>query len=139
MDNEVLEWITDYISEIKQAVWIDNTLSEWLDVQVGVPQGSILGPLLFLIFYNDLPFIVNHCSIDAYADDSTMTVSAKSVADIGTHLTEDCKLVADWVAGNRLQLNADKTHLLTVGTEARLRIQNDKVSVHMGNRKIYFS
>ena len=131
-DDDTIAWVRSYMSYRQQAVWIDCCLSSFLDCPVGVPQGSNLGPLLFLIFYNDLPLIVNHCSIDAYADDSTMTVSAKSVADIGTHLTEDCKLVADWMVGNRLQLNADKTHLLTVGTEARLRIQNDQVSVHMG-------
>ena len=61
-----------------------------------------------------------------------MTVSAKSVDDIGACLTEDYPLVADGMVGNLLQLSTDKTHLLIVGTEASLRMQNTQVAVHMG-------
>ena len=78
------------------------------------------------MFYNDLPFSVSHCAIDAYADDSTLTVSANSTEIIGDQLTEDCGTVAEWMVGNKLQLNAEKTHLMTVGTGARLRIQTEK-------------
>ena len=94
-----------------------------------------MGPLFFLIFYNDLAFSVN-CSVDAYADDSTMTVSAGSVEEIGNQLTENCKLVSDWMLGNKLKLNPEKTHLLTVGTGARLRNQNSKVVVKMDGMEL---
>lgn len=98
--------------------------------EAGVPQGSNLGPLLFLIFYNDLPMSVS-CSLDAYADDSTMTVSGYTAEEISIHLTENCATVSNWMRGNKLKLNADKTHLLTVGTGARLRLQESKVVVKM--------
>ena len=105
-------------------------MSDFLQCEVGVPQGSNLGPLLFLIFYNDLPNFLN-CELDAYADDSTMTVTAKSTDEIGVKLTENCEMVSEWMLGNKLKLNADKTHLLTVGTSERLRSLDDKVNVVM--------
>ena len=109
---------------------IDHSLSDFLHCEAGVPQGSNLGPLLFLIFYNDLPMSVS-CSLDAYADDSTMTVSGYTAEEISIHLTENCAIVSNWMRGNKLKLNADKTHLLTVGTGARLRLQESKVVVKM--------
>ena len=90
-----------------------------------MPQGSILGPLLFLIFYS------LKCEIDAYADDSTMTVTAATTQSIGQVLTDSCSVVSQWMWANKLKLNADKTHILTVGTAERLRSLQDEVSVQM--------
>ena len=72
LQDDFLEWIKCYLSHRKQAVWVDHILSDWLEVEVGVPQGSILGPLLFIIFANDLPFLLS-CDLDQYADDSTLS------------------------------------------------------------------
>ena len=129
-DDHILEWLESYLSQRYQAVWIDNSLSSFLHCPVGVPQGSNLGPLLFLVFYNDLPYTVS-CPVDVYADDSTMTVSANTIDEIGTHLTEACNVVSSWMVDNRLKVNPEKTHLLTVGTERRLRQQESQVQVSM--------
>ena len=129
-DDDTLSWIKSYLTGRFQAVWIDHALSDFLACEVGVPQGSNLGPLLFLIFFNDLPQTVN-CAADAYADDTTLTVTGSTVEEIGSKMTENCELVSNWMLGNRLKLNADKTHLMTVGTRARLQLQNSELVVKM--------
>ena len=129
-DDDSLHWVQSYLTDRYQAVWIDHALSSFLPCKVGVPQGSNLGPLFFLIFFNDLPQSLS-CATDAYADDTTLTVSGESVEEIGAKMTENCELVSTWMAGNKLKLNADKTHIMTVGTSTRLQMQSSQVRVVM--------
>ena len=130
LDENFLTWIQSYLTNRHQAVWIDHTLSEFLECEVGVPQGSNLGPLFFLIFYNDLPYSLD-CDLDVFADDSSMTVSGDDVAAIGDKLTLEGEKVNQWMLANKLKLNADKTHLLTLGTQQRLHTLPHHPEVHM--------
>ena len=129
-DDNTLMWVESYLTGRHQAVWIDHALSDFLPCKVGVLQGSNLGPLFFLIFFNDLPHSLN-CPADAYADDTTMTVTGKTVEEIGNTMTENCELVSKWMLSNKLKLNADKTHLMTVGTKTRLNMQDSQLVVKM--------
>ena len=132
LDNDCLKWISSYLGNRYQAVWIDNVISEFLKCEIGVPQGSNLGPLFFLIFFNDLLYTLTS-SVDSYADDTTLTSSGDSVEDIESKLNKDCERVCKWMKCNRLKLNPDKTHLLTMGTQRRLNNLPRPLSVRMDN------
>ena len=91
---------------------------------IGVSQGNNLGPLFFLIFYSDLLFLLD-CDAEVYADDSTLSETGASVREIGEKLSSNCEKVVGWMASNKLKLNADKTHLLKVGTKQRIQLTED--------------
>ena len=83
--------------------------------EVGVPQGSILGPLIFLLFINDLSYLVNS-DIQQYADDTTVSESDSNIQVISENLTNSCDKISSWMSQNMLKLNPDKTHILLLGT-----------------------
>ena len=130
LDAGFISWIESYLSDRSQGVWIDHVMSDFLPCTVGVPQGSNLGPLFFMLYVNDLPFVLT-CPIDQYADDSTLQATDKSIAEINKALESNCEVVSNWMAENMLQLNADKTHILTLGTRERLAMPGNSVTVTM--------
>ena len=85
------------------------------NVKVGVPQGSLLGPLLFDIFINDLNFFIPHISLRLYADDTTGYYSDTSPSVLQLIVNSEFSLLSSWFDQNRLLLNNDKTHTLTLG------------------------
>ena len=130
LDEDSLAWIESYMSDRFQAVWIDHVMSDFLPCEVGVPQGSNLGPLFFMLYVNDLPSTLT-CNIEQYADDSTLYATGKTSEDISAVLEANCEIVSNWMSENLLQLNADKTHILTLGTRERLALIGNRVSVKM--------
>ena len=130
VDENFLTWIKCYLTNRYQGVWIDHVMSSFLPCDIGVPQGSNLGPLFFLLFVNDLPFILN-CDIEQYADDSTLIATGESIEEINDKLEYNGAVVCNWMEENRLKLNADKTHIMTLGTDRRLAMPGNKVTVNM--------
>ena len=95
--------------------------SDLLMLKSGVPQGSILGPLLFSIFMNDLPSVIEHGKIIMYADDTALMYSATNPRDIETCLNHDLDRVRKWLERNHLTLNTEKkTCFMIFGTPQKL-------------------
>jgi len=123
-----LQWFSAYLTSRSQRVFIDQDLaSNWACILTGVPQGSVLGPLLYLLYVNDLPDIFVHGNADLYADDLQYRIFF-SLSDIGTAVASaefDSKKLADFAADHNLALNADKTQLLIIGTRRYLNSLNE--------------
>ena len=111
-----LRLLHSYLVNRKECVWIGKELSTYRDVTIGVPQGSILGPLLFLLYINDLSSISNLCLPILYADDTTICLKNSS----NTDLIHNANLILNnlflWTTANRISLNIDKTFFLFVST-----------------------
>jgi hypothetical protein len=119
--NREFEWFQNYINNRTQCVQQSSTLSDKLPISCGVPQGSILGPILFTVYVNDLVHSV-HCSkIVLYADDTVLLFSAKTIDDITSSLADDLTRVSAWFTSNKLHLNVKKCKWTLFGSEKRLK------------------
>ena len=105
LDDDSLSWFHSYLTSRRQITSINDTLSSSLPVTVGVPQGRIVGPLLFIIYVNDMPNVIKHCTIILYADNTLLYYSSTSANDIKKYLNEDLNLISQWLADNLLTLN----------------------------------
>ena len=136
-DNKSLIWFRSYLNERRQLVSMGNIESPTACVRHGVPQGSILGPLLFIAFINDLPLYVSSAQIDLYADDTTLTSAANfdSVGVLQSSLTTAISEVDQWATANKLPLNEGKTKVLTItGKRLSTRINHDLAIVVNGKQ-----
>ena len=111
--------ILDYLSNRKQCVKLGNSTSPWAEITKGVPQGSILGPLLFNVFINDIFFFVDRSSLYNYADDNTLTYAHKDPAVLREVLESDSCGLINWFAENNMKANPDKFQVLAIGTKSQ--------------------
>ena len=117
-----LNWFKSYITNRKQQTSCDDELSDSLPVTFRVPQGSVLGPLLFLVFINGLLDAVQHTDISLYADDTVLHCFSDSLHELEKCLNEDLRNVAVWSRENRLTLNLEKTKSMLIGSNRKLGI-----------------
>ena len=102
-----LRLIHDYLLNRRQRTRTNNSYSKWMEIVLGVPQGSILGPLLFNIFLADLFFIVNSTDIANYADDNTPYATANDIDSLIASLEEASESLFTWFDNNLMKSNAD--------------------------------
>ena len=125
---EPLEFIHSYLRERKQWIKVGTYYSTWKSIKCGVPQGSILGPLLFNIFLNDIFYFIRSVSIANYADDNTPCDTENNVKSLLKTLEFETNLLLGWFRITEMKPNEDKWHLLVINQE--------NVSVTLGNENI---
>ena len=113
--DSTLKLIRSYLEGRKQRVKCNGVFSDWLPLRCGVPQGSLLGPLLFNIFMNDVNKSVNNSSLRIYADDTTQYADDFCPAVLQYTLNQDIQVLSDWFIANFLQLNGPKTQAMILG------------------------
>ena len=146
-DQSAVVWMWSYLTGRSQCVYVDGKFSEFLAVSVGVPQGSVLGALLYILFVNDLPEVVHghdpdqghvynmYCAkcggLCCYVDDSTFTCTSPDPAELTGSLSAQYQRLADYMGDNKLVINDDKTHLVVMGA-SRFNEQRKQVTINTG-------
>ena len=120
--DHTVKWFQSYLSNRKFTVNLENSFSEVSSISCGVPQGSILSPLLFLIYVNDMPMTVK-CDLFLYADDTCLVFQSKNVKDIEKQLNEDFANICDWFVDNKLSIHfgEDKTKSILFASKRKIR------------------
>ena len=120
LSDSSVEWFRSYLDNRTQSVEVNGSMSDVCNVTCGVPQGSILGPMLFNIYVNDMCSAVG-CKLLLYADDSALIVSDKSAKVVEETLSTELQKLSDWLVDNRLSLHLGKTEAILFGSRRKLR------------------
>ena len=113
--DEAVELMSSHLHGRRQRVRLDNVFSEWRPVTTGVPQGSLLGPLLFNLYVNDMNYFITSSSLRIYADDTTEYASNPSPIALQYIVNADLKQLNTWLVINYLNLNIPKTQATVIG------------------------
>ena len=104
-----------------------------ISLTCGIPQGTILGSLLFILYINDLPNYLANAVPRMYADDTHLTFASNSIENIECKLNQDLTSVSDWLMANRLTLNKSKTEFILIGLRQRLRTFENSPNLVLNN------
>ena len=120
VDHRALKCFDSYLSDRQQKCVVNGELSGARAVTCGVPQGSLIGPLLFLIYINDLPNCLSEALPRMYADDTSISIAACSLPELESALNNELANLHEWLNVNKLSLNIAKTELILIGSRQRL-------------------
>ena len=119
-ETDALSFIYNYLSKRNQRTKINSSYSSWREIKYGVPQGSILGPLLFNIFINDIFLFIENTKITIYADDNTPYAIESNINNLIESLENDTNILLAWFKMNEMKSNNDKCHLLIINNDSSI-------------------
>ncbi|XP_067622537.1 probable RNA-directed DNA polymerase from transposon BS isoform X1 [Eurosta solidaginis] len=130
--NIALNWFKSYLSGRKQKTVIRNKISPEVDIEIGLPQGSVLAAILFIIYINDIKNCIKYCKIRLFADDALLTVSGNTIDEAASKIQSDLQAIYKWLCQNMLKINIEKTKWMIMGS----RVTQDDVSLKIANTPI---
>ena len=116
----VVEWIDSYLTSRKQRVYANGTYSSYMAIQQGVPQGSVLGPLFYIIYANDLASIIKHCKVALYADDTVLYMAGNNFNCSVLAMQKDIDSISQWCVLNGITVNTEKSKVMVFGSNRTL-------------------
>ena len=128
INGRLLAWFVDYLTDRMQRVVVNGQTSEWGQTEAGVPQGSVLGPLLFLIFIDDIVHVVKHCNIRLFADDTCLFIEVDDREETARLVNEDLAAIETWSYSWLVNFSPSKTKSLTISNKHDVNL-NPKVSL----------
>lgn len=134
MTEKTVAWFKSYLSNREQCVAISNTKSTMRETITGIPQGSVLGPILFSMFINDLPDCCQDAEFQMYADDAVLYVHGKTAAEVSQKLNDQLEVVALWLNRSCLALNVNKTVSMCFSSGRRLT--STTLNIEISNKPI---
>jgi hypothetical protein len=109
--------IKSYLTDRKQKCQLGDVITSESRVTCGIPQGSILGRLLFLLYINDLPDCLRQVSPRLFADDTNLTAAGETIEEVELAMNNDLLRIKEWFLANKLSLNVAKTEFLVIGSQ----------------------
>ena len=137
IDNKSISWLTDYLCNRQQKVLANNHFSDKKNVKQGVPQGSIVGPLMYIIYANDIARLLKHSKITLYADDTVIYSSGTSLKVAKCRMQKDLRALEKWCRTNDIYVNVKKTKYMLFGSKRVVAKNNpDNIKLEIFNERI---
>ena len=120
LNAKVVEWFKSYLRDRKQQVLANNVRSTFQTITQGVPQGSVLGPLFYILYANDIVKVIKYCKIALYADDTVLYTANSNFETSISKVRKDVQALSGWCGANGIGMNTDKTKPMVFGNAKKL-------------------